>query len=350
VLNWVKKQGISKFEKREFYQRQKWVLIADESIQFGNKKLLLALTVPEARCEQGKELSYKDLTPLVLKVGESWKAERIAAEIKQQIDLEQISYCISDTGSNLVNTFKTLNCTHIPDINHKFSLIIKSVYEKNSLLNDYTKTLSSIRARKSMSKIARIVPPNQRIFNRFMNLTPLFEWGMKMIDLLDKKVLTEEEQTVLSFLESAPLRDFIRDTYRILSSLNQIQGILKSNGYNEETRKVAESIFSKLDGDNALKIRKQINSYFEDLTSKSGGKTLCCSSDIIESCFGKFKEIVKGNKTVGITDLSLCIAVMTGINTPESTMEAMESITMKKVKEWKTKNTAQTLLPYWIIR
>jgi len=29
------------------------ILLADESIQFGNKKLLLVLAVPEQRCRQG---------------------------------------------------------------------------------------------------------------------------------------------------------------------------------------------------------------------------------------------------------------------------------------------------------
>ena len=47
VLNWTKKQGISHFRDDQFYEEEKWVLIADESIQFGNKKLLLVLAVPE---------------------------------------------------------------------------------------------------------------------------------------------------------------------------------------------------------------------------------------------------------------------------------------------------------------
>ena len=341
VLNWTKKQGISKFKAREYYKHQKWVLIADESIQFGNKKLLLVLAIPEARCREGNELSYKDLTPLLLKVSASWKSEHIVPEIKQHIDLEQIAYCISDTGSNLVSTFESLKCTHIPDINHKISLIIKSVFEKNGILDNYTKNLSSLRTQKSMSKIARIVPPNQRIMNRFMNLTPLFEWGIKMLHLLDNNELTDEEKNALSFLES--FREFISDTYRILTALDHIQTILKSQGYSDKSKNEAMSLFTDLKSDNWLKIKKQLDLYFNDLTTKSKGKTICCSSDIIESCFGKYKEIVRGNKTAGITDLSLCIAAMMGINDAEKTAEAMETVSIKKVKEWKSQNIAKTL-------
>ena len=83
--------------------------------------------------------------------------------------------------------------------------------------------------------------------------------------------------------------------------------------------------------------------YFADLICKAKGKTICCSSDIIESCFGKYKEIVHGNKSVGISYLSLCIAAMMGINDAEITNQAMEKIKVKQVNEWKTNNISKTL-------
>jgi hypothetical protein len=341
VLNWTKKQGICQFRNREFYQHQKWVLIVDESIQFGNKKLLLVLAVPEDRCSQSKSLTYKDLTPLILKTSASWKSADIFSEIERHIDLNQVAYCISDTGNNLTSTFRLLNCKHIADINHKFTLIIQSVFKNNQLLDEYTKALSSLRAQKSMSKIARIVPPNQRIMNRFMNLTPLFKWGIKMIHLLDNNELTDDEAAALSFLE--PLREFVADTYKILIRMQKMQKTLKNKGFNDKTAEEAMKMFSNMKSNNSLKIKEQLDEYFADLTIKAEDKTICCSSDIIESCFGKFKTLVKGNKTVGISDLCLCIAAMTGENNSEKTNQAMEAISIKQVKEWKAKNITKTL-------
>ena len=341
VLNWVKKQGISQFQNQEFYQHQKWVLIADESIQFGNKKLLLVLAVAEQRCSQCKPLSYKDVIPMVLKVGASWKSEDIFTEIKQSINLEQVAYCISDAGSNLTRSFMLLNCKYIADINHKFSSIIQSVYSKNQLLEAYTKSLASLRGQKSMSKIARIIPPNQRIISRYMNLMPLFEWGIKMFYLLDHNHLSDDEKTALSFLE--PFREFVSETSQILISLHNMQKILKNKGFNETSLKEAKKVFSNLKSDNSLKIKKQLEEYFNDLTLKSEGKTICCSSDIIESCFGKYKQVARSNKTVGISDLCLCIAAMTGTNQPDKIIQAMETVSIKQTREWDAKNVAKTL-------
>jgi hypothetical protein len=316
-------------------------LIVDESIQFGNKKLLLVLAVPEDRCRQSKSLSFKDLTPLILKTSASWKAEDIRAEIEHHIDLNQIAYCISDSGNNLTGAFGLLKCKHIADINHKFTSIIKSVYENNRLLDEYTKALSSLRAQKSMSKIARIVPPNQRIMNRFMNLTPLFKWGVKMIHLLDNNELTDDEKAVLSFLE--PLREFVSDTYKILIRMHKIQKKLKNKGFNDKTVIEAIQVFSDMTSNASLKIKELLVEFFAELTTKADGKPICCSSDIIESCFGKYKQIVKGNKTVGISDLCLCIAAMMGENNSEKTNQAMETISIKQVKDWTAKKISKTL-------
>jgi hypothetical protein len=341
ILNWTKKHGISHFHEPSFFGQQQWVLIADESIQFGNKKLLLILAVPESRCRQNKALSYKDLRPLVLKVSSSWKSEEIMSEISRSIDLQQIAYCISDTGSNLTCAFKGLKIKHISDINHAISLIIKSIYEENPFFVTYTKELSSLRVQKSMSKIARIVPPNQRVMNRFMNLTPLFEWGTDMLSSLDNNLLLPEEKTAVSFLE--PMREFIFDTYQILLHLKTVEKLLKNNGFNHKTEKEALSVLSELKSENSLKIIEKLKEYFSDLSSKSEGNTVCCSSDIIESCFGKYKAPVNGNKTVGISDLSLCIAAMSGHDSRDSIKESMEKVSMKKLKEWKTENISKTL-------
>jgi len=343
VLNWTKKQGVCQFRDKEFYKKEKWVLILDESIQFGNKKLLLVLAVPENRCKQGKVLSYKDVRPLVLKVSSSWKSNEIAMEIGQQIDMEQIAYCVSDGGNNLVAAFKLLSLTHIYDINHKISLIIRSVFEKNSLFKKYTQALSLLRTKKSLTNIARIVPVNQRVMSRFMNLTPLFEWGVTMNMLLEQNQVTEDEKTALSFLQSSNMKKFVFDTYHILTALNSVQEIMKTNGFSEVSLKEATSVLSKMKGGNSSKIKKNLKEYFAELTLTAKEKTICCSSDIVESCLGKHKEIVKGNKSIGISDLCLCIAAVIGGASHEVTTQTFETVSMKDLKEWKEKNISKTL-------
>jgi hypothetical protein len=122
-----------------------------------------------------------------------------------------------------------------------------------------------------------------------------------------------------------------------------VQKLLKNKGFNNESAKEAVLIFSKLNSANSLKVKKQLEEYFVNLSSKANGKTICCSSDIIESCFGKFKSIVRGNKSVGISDLALCIAAMLGQNNADRTKKSMETVSIKKMREWSAKNISKTL-------
>lgn len=60
VLNWVKKQDVANFRDIDYFNNEKWVLIIDESIQFGNKKLLALFGVTASKLNLGRVLTYKD--------------------------------------------------------------------------------------------------------------------------------------------------------------------------------------------------------------------------------------------------------------------------------------------------
>jgi len=341
ILNWTKKQGIGNFRDKSYFDDNKWILIADESIQFGNKKLLFVVAVPIKKEKSGRYLIYSDLVPLLIKVSSSWKAEKIAEEIKKNIDIKKVVYAISDKGSNLTSAFKTLKITHVEDINHYFSNIMQNLFEKNETFKGYTKALSDMRTKLSMSKFARIVPPNQRVMTRYMNLTPIFKWGSKMLNLLETNNLTNEEKEKLSFLMQ--YKDFVLETLEILTVTNKIQEIIKNNGLSKSSIKKSLKLFENLEFGNAITVKSLIIEYFNSIRTKTKKrKIVICSSDIIESCFGKYKELIKNNKTVGISDMSLCISAMLGENA--DIKNVFEKISMNNVKEWKKNNIGDTLL------
>ncbi len=343
VLNWVKKQGIANFQNKEYFQNQSWILIVDESIQFGNKKLLAVVAVPNDKNVVNRTLRYTDLVPLILKSSNSWSAEEIKAEIENCIAIEQVSYAVSDNGHNLTSSFSKLGVKHIEDVSHKFSLIIKNVYDKHTEFEAYTKKLAEMRTKLSLSQFSHILPPKQRVISRFMNLTPLFRWGVKMLKLIKKGHLSELEQEKVKFV--LEYSELIQNTYTILLTLNKIQKLLKTKGFNKETIQKAKLLLEKIKDGNTEKIRIQINQYFEQTIQKmSEDATFLCTSDILESCFGKYKEIVKENKTVGITDLCLCIPAFLGEqNNKDKTRNAMSIIKNSDIELWKAKNIGETL-------
>jgi len=341
ILNWTKKQGVGNFREKDFFDKGEWVLIVDESIQFGNRKLLFVAVVPSNFSFAKGYISYNDLVPLVIKASTSWKSEAIADEISKRISLDRIAYAVCDNGNNLVKTFHHLNIAHVQDINHKFSWIMQQMLESDPKFTFYTKTLAGMRKRLTLSKSARIVPPNQRVVSRYMNLKPLFEWGVKMLALLQTDSLTEEEIQELNFLHGC--KDFVMEIYELIIVLNQIQQQMKNSGFTSENVLAATGRLNSLQSDYALKAGQMIKEYFQNTQSKAQEyKSVLCSSDIMESCFSKYKDITKANKTVGISDLSLCLSAMLGKSSKEM-KHNFERIKTKQVKEWKIENIGRTL-------
>ena len=175
-----------------------------------------------------------------------------------------------------------------------------------------------------------------------MNLTPLFKWGTRMISLLEKDKLTEQEREKVNFV--LDYKVLIQQMHLLLSVLNKIQKILKNKGFSKETMNNSLMLLNNISDERGLKVKDMISKYFNDNLQKMGdAQTIQCSSDIIESCFSKYKSIVKANKTVGVTDLCLSISCLLGETSLEYTKESMSKIKTTQIKEWKEKNIGQTL-------
>jgi hypothetical protein len=342
VLTWMKKLGVSNFREKCFFEQGKWILIVDESVQFGNKKLLVVLAVREDMVQQDRALVYKDLVPVLIRGSVSWKSDEIKNELLTRIDMKQIAYAVSDNGNNLKGCYQLMGLKHIEDIGHKFSWFMKEVFAGYPDFEKYTRKLSSLRGKLSLSKFAGIIPPNQRIISRFMNLTPLFEWGARMLELLDKKRLTQEEKQKVIFVQE--YKDFILQTRRLLSALNLIQETVKTKQLSRKTVRECRKILDTIDDMQGKKVVNLVKEYFRATLKKMPGKKriLCCS-DIIESCFGKYKEVVKNNKSTGITDLCLTISCLTANPDAEQLKAVMETTKTKQVKQWRNENLGESL-------
>ena len=61
---------------------------------------------------------------------------------------------------------------------------------------------------------------------------------------------------------------------------------------------------------------------------------ILCSSDILESTFGKYKNRLSENPMASVTNLMLIIAAFTCNLTEEKTKECMEKVKISDIKKW----------------
>ena len=347
IISSIKKLGIYNLEKPK-EKADDWIVILDESIEFGNEKILAILGIREKNIDFTRALKYQDLTPLSIKISNSWKGEDIKNELELvKKEIGEIKYAIADMGNAIKKGLRLAEIDHVVDITHKISWFIKELYGKDERFKSYTKKLAHLRGSIPLSKLAYILPPAQRVHSRYMNLKPLIDWGNSIIRLLESDKKLEQEREKLGFVSS--YKTFLSEIDKIISIAIKIQKIIKNNGLSKKTLKLCLLLFKKKGrGKNIMRFKEQITGYLKDTLSielKIKSSQLICTSDILESSFGKYKNFINANPSIGITDLCLTISAITcDYRNEKEIFNAMEVVRTKEVIKWKEENIGKTLL------
>lgn len=350
ISNWIKKIGYYQIENPK-KKAKDWIIIIDESIQLGPEKLLVILSVRSSSIDFKRSLNYKDVEVVTMISKQGWDAEKIKDEIKiAEKKLGKIMYAVSDRGTSIKKALELCNIAQIHDITHRVSNIIKKIYKTDIEFNEYNKALSSMRLQVQQSKVAYILPPQQRSKCRFMNLKPLSEWGLKAINLLKqekkrkkKNITTKEIINKLEWLSDK--ESFILEMQEIMNAVGEIFSLTKLNGLNKSIIKKCRKCLSLLKTTKGKMLKQELNIYFNEVMEMGlSDKKLLCTSDIIESMFGKYKMFSGSNTMGGITDISLSIPALTSHIDIDEIKKIMENVNGKNVKDWTDEKIGVSLL------
>jgi hypothetical protein len=340
IRNWICKCGIHRVNNCTS-SREDHMIIVDESITFGSEKMLLILGIPPSKMSKEKSLSHSDMSVLYVGASKEWKGEDIKAEIEKIRKHKKIRYVVSDEGSNLRKAYKLLNLSHIEDCTHIMANYLKRIYGNDADFETFRKLIGKLRRDWNLSKTkSKYMPPTMRGKMRFANIFPCISWAKKTLDGWDD--LSEEVQGSLSFLKEKT--DFISSLIEVEIIFKLVCKKLKNKGFGKIQK---QEILKELSG---MEVRekssvfiKNCKSYLDNLTIKSEllkEDHLLCSSDIIESYFGKFKFKVNPNSRSGLTEFIFTVATFGQSFSEQEAKQAMESIKCKDLKLYRNKTRA----------
>ncbi|MCK5535655.1 MAG: hypothetical protein KAI79_02450 [Bacteroidales bacterium] len=348
IILWTKKFGLYHIE-REIPISDDWVIILDESIEFGNEKMLVVLGIREQDIDYNKALQYQDLECLALKISSSWKGVEIKKVLDEvQSKVGEIKYAIADMGNAIKKALAISGISHVEDLTHKLSWIIKNIFEKNEEFIAYTKNLAHLRKTMALSKMSHILPPTQRVHSRFMNLKPIVDWGLSIIKIYkDRTLLPKEYAKKLSGIME--YKELLIELSLIVEQAIIIQKIFKNKSVSENTIRECKWHLNKLpDKPNINMFKSEVLIYLKRMRAiknEQNSKNILCSSDILESSFGKYKSYINNNKSIGITALSLTIpAFLNDYSDKNIVLSAMENITTNDLKCWRDNNIGDSLI------
>jgi hypothetical protein len=341
---WIKKVGYQRLNQAKVIADD-WILILDESIGIGQEKLLVVLGIRRSQIDFERPLSIQDMEPIIVKSKKSWTGEDIAKELiicKEKVG--GVIYATTDGGSTIKKGLRISNIPRVYDLTHAIAIMLEKLYKNDLEFQEFTQTMGQMRLKLCCSKFAHIIPPNQRSKSRFLNIDILSDWCVKVLIALEKNHLSLQERELLQWVYDK--KDFVQELNQIILLIEETSLVLKYNGLSKKTAKKCTRIMKSCKRTTRQKQFKILfNEYLKSNTAQitKRNEILLCSSDVIESNFGKYKIVLSENPMSGITDLALIIPAFTSTFEDSEIKDAIDNCTCKMIKEWGKKNLCESL-------
>jgi len=340
LRNWLCKCGIYRVLLRPSTADCQ-VLIVDESITFGSEKMLLILGVSASKVRSVGALTHNDVSVLYVGSSPEWTGKQIKEQIEKSTKVEQIKYVVSDQGTNLRKAYRLLNYSHIEDCTHVLANYLKRIYGSDKDFEAFRQLIGQLRRDWNLNKAkSQYMPPTMRGKMRFANIFPCVSWAKKILSSWE--TLSEEVQIALSFLKNKS--ELITSLIEIASIFKFVGEKLKSDGFGKQQKQDILTWFSRQTwGERSQIFIKNCKAYLAQLTEKRRvlkEEKLLCTSDIIESYFGKFKTKVNPNNRSGLTEFMFTVATFGQSFSAEEVKQAMQNIKIKDLKQYRNTQKA----------
>jgi hypothetical protein len=182
-----------------------------------------------------------------------------------------------------------------------------------------------------------------------MNIAPCIVWAKQILSSYD--TLTQEEQTVFGFVKEH--RPIVEELHEVVQASTAMSAYLKINGASTTTIKeclrligtMENSIFRGV-ADISTAFGQYLLDILEKLPTEKGVRHV--SSDIIESCFGKYKGRKSPNPLDGVTRQVLILPLLCKLN-PETMKvninfkQALETNLLSDLEVWSNGNLTENL-------
>jgi len=333
---------------RKLPQSDDWVWIADHSIQIGPEKCLLILGVrlrdlpADERCLTHEQVEPLTLYPVRQSNGEIVYQQREETQQRTGVPTE----ILTDQGSDLRVGVRQYGIEHpttrsVSDIAHQAALLLKHELHDDAPWQSFTHYATQIRNELQQTPLSALIPPNQRSKARYMNLEPLLRWGRQLIawwehpePLADYGLDPEKMRARLWGLHSwkADLDEWEALWQRAQTTVQ----VVRHQGYYRDVEQVLEPQLSvPYSTERTQRMRQQLLLGVAHEGQKAHpDERLVGSSEVIESVFGKLKELEGPYAGRGFTGLILSAAAMVSTTTEEVIQKALETVPTKEVRQW----------------
>jgi hypothetical protein len=340
-------------------QADDWVWIVDHSNQIGQEKCLLLVAVRVSQLPPpGPDypLNLARLEPIALEPVLVSDKDVVYRQLEANVAQTGVPRAIiDDHGGDLAGGVELFCQAHpetleIYDISHKAACLLKARLERDPAWKQFAAQAGQTKCQAQQTEFAFLIPPAQRAKARYMNLRPLIRWGRKTLAIVDdpgSDVLRHGTRQRLDE-KLGWLRHF-REALKRWSEMEQVIGVsvdfLRTEGLYRGVAKDLRRRLAPLSlGPSGADLRDDFLRFVASEARRlRRGERLPCSSEVIETCFGKFKALARDQAKGGFTGLLLGLAGCVAERTQEVVHEALQNVKTREVLAWIKTKLGETL-------
>ena len=352
-IGWALRVGLHCLQKAQRRLDEKWVCIADFTIQTGSKKALIVLRVPLSTLTTGQAVTLKQAEVIGLSLGETWNGERVTTVLTSLFErcggpYQVVSDCRSEIKKGSVDTLLEApnGASWIRDITHLGANALKHYYAKVALFQQFQTMCTRMRQRLQQTQFAFLLPPKARAKGRFLNVSRQAEWGLRTIAYLDEKAREQTpEASALAYALRGlkPFKPFLTHFVRNTPCVNEVMRIVKTQGLSGDTIQACQARLGDIPARSP--IRKEVSDCVQQYLPvvESSDSPLLGSSDVIESLIGKANQRLDAPGRSELNKSILLIPCMCGELTQDLVAEALTTVRVQDVSSWVSEPVGETM-------
>ncbi len=238
----------------------------------------------------------------------------------------------------------------IYDIKHKAACLLKARLEKNPRWMAFSAELARTRCAIQQTELGPLTPPASKPKARFMNLKEHLDWGEKVLRLLDRAwgdipswMTRERLEAKLGWLRA--FRAELAQWRQWQELVDQAVEVVGREGLHADMAAQVSQAFPVVEpGSQGHRLAEELLGFVREQAGLvQQGERLPGSTDVLESCFGRFKAMEKDHAKGGFTNLLLGFGSLFAEATIENVWEALCAVPTMWVKAWCSTHLGQTL-------
>jgi hypothetical protein len=338
-------------------QGDDWAWLADHSVQIGQEKCLAILGIrlrdlpPPGECLQHRDLHLIALVPRT-----SWTRQEVDEALEVAVQRTGVPRVIvNDYGVDLHGGVQFFQQRHsqtreIYDLKHKAACLLKQRLEKDPRWQAFSGHVGKTRCAVQQTELAFLVPPAPKPKARFMNLQPQLEWAEGVLD-----ILREPPAKVLQWVSPERLQEKLgwlyefSDTVSEWSQWQQVVNIavtyVNRHGISRTTAKgLSRELPHSLAHASTQTLVDELVSFVASQGQQTKrGERFPGSTEVLESCFGKMKELEKQQSRGGFTSLVVSFGALLADTTSTAIKVALKHSSTQDVYRWCKEHLGTTL-------